>query len=293
VNLSDILYQLAGGLTTAGLLFLVSVGLTLVFGAMRVINFAHGSFYMYGAFIAAAIAAAIGTHSYGFWLGLVIAPVCVAALGAVAEIGVLRRVYGKEHLLQLLATYAMLLMLADISRRTWGTSLRTIPAPAGLQGALVLSGRRIPEYNLFIVAIALAVAGLLWVMLFRSGLGRTIRAAVEDPEMVSALGINVPRLFTVVFVIGAGLAGLAGAVFAAHGSVGQGLDGTIIIEAFVVTVIGGLGSVIGALVGAVIIGVSQAFGLLVLPSFAQAFIYVALIVVLVIRPSGLFGTVDR
>lgn len=282
---------LLAGLTRASILFIVASGLTLVFGVLRVINMAHGSLYMIGAFVAATVIERAGAGS--FWLALVAAPLAVAAVGAVIELGVLRRIYRAEHVVQLLATYALILIIEDVLKMIWGAEYRSVSVPGIFAGAIAIGGRPFPIYNLFVIGWALLLALGLWLLMYRTGLGKLIRAAVDDAEMLEALGVNIPRIFLAVFVIGAFLAGLGGVLVAPLGSIGLGMDVSILIEAFVVAVIGGLGSFPGALLGAGIIGIMFSFGITIAPRMAMAFIFLAMVVVLVLRPWGLFGEPER
>ena len=282
---------LLAGLTRASILFIVASGLTLVFGVLRVINMAHGSLYMIGAFVAAAVIERAGAGS--FWLALVAAPLAVAAVGAVIELGVLRRIYRAEHVVQLLATYALILIIEDVLKMIWGAEYRSVSVPEIFAGAIAVGGRPFPVYNLFVIGWALLLALGLWLLMYRTGLGKLIRAAMDDAEMLEALGVNIPRIFLAVFVIGAFLAGLGGVLVAPLGSIGLGMDVSILIEAFVVAVIGGLGSFPGALLGAGIIGIMFSFGITIAPRMAMAFIFLAMVVVLVVRPWGLFGEPER
>ncbi|HEY5678325.1 MAG TPA: branched-chain amino acid ABC transporter permease [Myxococcales bacterium] len=280
------------GLTRASILFIVASGLTLVFGVLRVINMAHGSLYMIGAFVAATAIERVGGAG-SFWLALVAAPLAVAAVGAVIELGVLRRIYRAEHVVQLLATYALILVIEDLVKMVWGAEYRSVSVPAIFAGAIQIGGRPFPVYNLFVIFWALVLAAGLWLLMYRTGLGKLIRAAVDDAEMLETLGVNIPRVFLAVFVIGAFLAGLGGVLVAPQGSIGLGMDVSILIESFVVAVIGGLGSFPGALLGAGIIGVMFSFGITIAPRMAMAFIFLAMVVVLVVRPWGLFGEPER
>ncbi|MGH3630189.1 MAG: branched-chain amino acid ABC transporter permease [Sciscionella sp.] len=286
-----VIVTLLSAMTTASSLFIVAAGLTLVFGAMRIINIAHGSFYMYGAFLVTTIVGSVAAG--GFWLALVVAPLAVGVLGSVVEVTVLRRIYAQEHLVQLLATYALFLIFADLALRIWGKQNRSVTAPSLLRGSVDIGNGRFPTYDLFAIAVAIAVGLALWLVLSRTALGWRIRAAVEDPETLSAGGTNVPLLSTTVFAIGALLAGLGGAVIAPLQAIAPGLDASIIVSAFIVAVIGGLGSVAGAAIGAVIIGLFEASGVLWAPTWAPTFIYLAMILVLGIRPWGLLGTAER
>ncbi len=290
MSLNSALIELLSAMTTAGGLFIIAAGLTLVFGAMRIANIAHGSFYMYGAFLVSTLVSTFG--STAFWVSLVAAPLAVAALGFAMEVLVLRRVYDKDHLTQLLATYAMFLIFADLALRFWGAQSRAVAAPAILSGSIQVGGASFPVYNLFVVVVAALVGLGLWALLRFTLLGWRIVAAVEDPEMLAAKGTNVRMLYTVVFTLGAFLAGLGGAVIAPLQSIDTGLDASIIVAAFIVVVIGGLGSVAGAALGALIVGLFEALGILWTPAWAPAFIYLAMIVVLQVRPSGIFGVAE-
>lgn len=279
-------------MTEASSLFIAAAGLTLVFGSMRIINIAHGSFYMYGAFLATTVA---GVTAGGgrFWVALVVAPLVVAGVGVLLELGVLRRVYQRDHLVQLVVTYALFLILADLALRFWGTQARSLPAPAGLGGSVPIGSSRFPVYDLFTIGAAVVVGLGLWLLMRGTTLGWRIRAAVDDPETLATSGTNVALLSTVVFGIGALLAGLAGTIAAPLQSVSPGLDASIIVAAFIVAVIGGLGSVAGAAIGALIISLFDTGGVLWAHSWEPAFIYLAMIVVLAVRPSGLLGTPER
>ncbi len=283
--------ELLAAMTEASSLFVAAAGLTLVFGAMRIINVAHGSFYMIGALIAASVA---GSAADGrLWLALVVAPLALAVLGAGVEVGVLRRIYRGDHLFQLVATYALFLIFADIALHVWGSEPRSVNPPDPLGGSVAIGTAKFPAYDLFAIGAAVAVGVGLWAVLQRTALGWRIRAAVEDPETLATSGTNVPALCTTVFTIGAALAGFAGAIAAPLQSNGPGLDSTVIVSAFIVAVIGGLGSVTGAAIGAVVISLFDAVGVIWVPEWSSAFIYVAMIAVLALRPWGLLGTPER
>jgi branched-subunit amino acid ABC-type transport system permease component len=291
MNSSTVVTDLVGVLTTASSLFIVATGLTLVFGALRLINIAHGSFYMYGAFLATTLVDRF-PHG-GFWVALVVAPLLVAAMGVAVEVVVLRRLYRREHLTQLLATFALLLVFADVALRLWGKGVRGIEPPSIAKGAFHFAGAAVPRYNMVIVAVAVLVGLGLWLLLARTRLGWRIRAVVDDPEVLSSSGTNVPLILTGVFALGALLAGLSGVIIAPQQAVAPGMDAQIIVAAFIVAVIGGLGSIAGAAVGSLVIGVVQTLGAVWAPSWASTFIYVLMILVLAVRPWGLFGTPER
>jgi branched-subunit amino acid ABC-type transport system permease component len=291
VSAGTLILFVFAGLAQASVLFLVAAGLSLVFGALRVINMAHGSLYMVGAFISTEVVGLVAQTTVGFVAALIVAPAVVGLLGALIEIGVLRRLYNREHLLQLLATYALVLVFAGAVRIIFGTQNRNIGKPDFLTGALNIAGLTFPNYKLFLMVAAVAVAVLLYFVLYRTSLGRNIRAAVSDPELLSSSGVNVPRLFTVVFVIGAGLAALGGVLISPDQAVNGSMDTDVLINAFAISVIGGLGSLMGSFVGALIVGLATSFGIL-LPATSRwslAFIFVLMAAVLTVRPWGLFG----
>jgi branched-subunit amino acid ABC-type transport system permease component len=291
VSAGTLILFVFAGLAQASVLFLVAAGLSLVFGALRVINMAHGSLYMVGAFISTAVVGLVAQTTVGFVAALIVAPAIVGLLGALIEIGVLRRLYNREHLLQLLATYALVLVFAGAVRIFFGTQNLNIGKPDFLTGALNIAGLTFPNYKLFLMVAAVAVAVLLYFVLYRTSLGRNIRAAVSDPELLSSSGVNVPRLFTVVFVIGAGLAAVGGVLISPDQAVNGSMDTDVLINAFAISVIGGLGSLMGSFVGALIVGLATSFGIL-LPATSRwslAFIFVLMAAVLTVRPWGLFG----
>lgn len=287
--LEQILIQALSGVSRGMVLFVVASGLTLVFGTMRIANFAHGSFYMLSAFLTYSIVNLVGDRTWGLVAALLVAPVIIAGFGALIESSLLRRISTRPHQYQLILTYAITLIVADGIKMLWGRNYHTVKRPAGLDGAVFIFDTPFPAYNLLLIGFGLVIAISLHLMLTQTRFGKTIRAAVADGEMIGALGVNVPRLFTGIFALGAGLAGLGGALAAPVGSVSLGLDSSIIIESFAVIIIGGVGSVTGALVGALLIGLLQSIGILFAPKLAIAFIFVALCVVLVIRPQGLMG----
>lgn len=283
--------EISGALNAASSLFLASAGLTLIFGAMRVINLAHGSFYMFGAFLTTSI---VGIASGSrFWWAVPVAAFAVAAIGGAVEVSTIRRIYGREHLTQLLATFALLLIFADLALWIWGADYRTVPLPESMFGGIEIAGQLVPRYHAVIVGTAVAVGIGLWLLLRFTLFGWKIRAAVDDPESLEAAGVNLRALYTVVFALGALLAGLGGAVISPQVSVSPGLDLSIIVLAFIVTVIGGLGSVLGAAVGALLIGAAETIGTNVAPEWASTFPYLAMIAVLAVRPWGLFGVAER
>jgi branched-chain amino acid transport system permease protein len=292
VNPDVLFLQLLTGLSRAAVLFIVSAGLSLVFGAMRIVNLAHGSFYMLGAFIAVTLSAALG-GTIGFLAALIVVPLLVGLISAVVEVGALRRLYGKEHLLQLLATFAFLLIFQDVVRYFWGERPQRIRAPDLVSGSMNLFGNVFPRYSVFLIVAAVVLAIALWLLLTKTGLGRDIRAAVSDPEMLGMVGVNVPRLFTVVFALGAALAAIGGILAGPQSQVILVMDVDIIIQAFAVVIIGGLGSMIGTAVGSLLVGITFAMGVMFFPQFAMATVFLVMVAVLVWRPYGLFGIPER
>jgi branched-chain amino acid transport system permease protein len=281
--------QFLGGLTTAMFLFLIASGLSLVFGVMRVLNFAHGSFYMIGAYLAWQAVAWLTPMAGSFWPAALMAALGVAILGGVIERVLLRHLYGREELYQLLLTYALVLILGDAAKVVWGTQQLSVSRPPILSGGFQVLGTTLPAYNLFIMLIGPAIAIAAWLVLTRTGAGRMVRAAALDREMLGALGANVGAIYTGMFVVSSFLAGLSGALVTPIASIVPGMDVEIIVEAFIVVVIGGLGSFWGTFWGSVIYGQVLSFGILVLPSFSLFSVFALMAVILIVRPWGLFG----
>jgi len=286
-----VLLQCLTGLTNAMFLFLVASGLSLIFGVTRIINFAHGSFFMVGAYAAATLAAAaLPLGAAGYYLGALLASLAVALLGGLVEFFLLRRIYRVAPLYQLLLTFALVLVTGDAVRFFWGPENRLGPPPPGLSGSISVLGQPFPTYDLVVLLVGPAVAGGLWWLLHRTRWGILIRAATADREMVGALGVKESRLFTGVFILGSWLAGLAGALQMPRQALTTVMDSTVIAEAFVVVVVGGMGSPLGALLGALLIGLLQAVGILWLPrEFHLVIAFLLMAVVLVFRPWGLLG----
>ena len=277
-----------GGLADAAYLFIVAAGLSLVFGAMRVINMAHGSLYMVAALVATVVASRVA-GGFGFLAALLAAVVVAATLGAVIEVAVLKRVYGHEHLVQLLATYAVALIIGGAARLVFGPNYRTVAAP--IQGSLSLLGYSYSVYALSMIVAAAFIAAGMYLLLYRTSLGRNIRAAVSDAELLNASGVNVTLLYTTVFVIGAALAGLGGVIVAPSQAVDPTIGDSVLVLAFAISVIGGLGSIVGSAVGALVVGEVISFGLVnpTTNAFAIAFVFIVMTLVLAVRPWGLFG----
>jgi branched-chain amino acid transport system permease protein len=281
--------QFLGGLSTAMFLFLIASGLSLVFGVMRVLNFAHGSFYMIGAYLAWQMVQWLTPALDSFWLAALAAALGVALLGGIIERLLLRFLYGREELYQLLFTYALVLILGDAVKAIWGTQQLSVSRPPILAWGLDVFGTTLPGYNLFIILIGPAIAVAVWLVLTRSAAGRLVRAAALDREMLGALGANVGLIYTGMFVMSSFLAGLAGALVTPIQSIVPGMDVSIIVDAFIVVVIGGLGSFWGTFWGSMIYGQVLSFGILLLPGFSLFSVFVLMAVVLIVRPWGLFG----
>jgi branched-chain amino acid transport system permease protein len=279
------------GLSRAMILFIVTSGLSFVLGVLRVPNIAHGSLYMIGAFVAYSICTFFGGGSIGFWLALIIAPLAVALISLIAERSLFCHLYQREHLMLLLFTFALMLILGNLTKMVWGADYRSIMPPAVLQGSVSIFGSPFPKYNLFLLTIGPLVAIGLWLFSTRTRMGKIARAAAVDMEMVGAIGINVSWVFAFAFVLGCLLAGLGGALVAPTISVTLGMDHSIIIEAFLIVTIGGLGNMWGALVGSLIFGITQSFGVLLLPQFAIVFPYLAVVIVLTLKPTGMLKSV--
>ncbi len=288
-DVSFLFTQFMGGLTTAMFLFLIASGLSLVFGVLRVLNFAHGSFYMLGAYLAWQGVQWLTPLLGNFWLAALLAAVGIAVLGGVIERVLLRHMYGKEELYQLLLTYALVLILGDSAKAIWGTQQLSVSRPPVLDGGIEMFGTVLPVYNLFIMLAGglIAVAGSL--ILARSSAGRMVRAAALDREMLGALGANVGVLYTGIFMVSSFLAGLSGALVTPIESIVPGMDVEVIVEAFIVVVIGGLGSFWGTFWGSLIYGQVLSFGILILPSFSLFSVFALMAVILIVRPWGLFG----
>jgi branched-chain amino acid transport system permease protein len=287
ITVSALAQQFLVGLSRTTILFIVSSGLSLVLGVLRIPNIAHGSLYMLGAFLCYSIAQIFGGGSIGFWMGLALAPLCVALISLAVERGLFCRLYEREHLMMLLFTFSFMLLFRDLVKIIWGSDYRSLSAPEILQGSFSVLGMPFPRYNLFLLILGPLVAVALWLLTNKTKIGKISRAAAVDREMVAAVGINVSWVFATVFVIGCFLAGLGGALVAPTQNITQGMDHTLIMEAFLIVIIGGLGNIWGALLGALIFGLTDSMGVLIWPQFAIVFPYVAVVIVLMFRPKGL------
>src|SRR5471030_1554891 len=277
--------QLLNGLVYGVLLFLMAAGLSLIFGLMNVVSLAHGSFFMLGAYLGLSIFRATGS----FWLALILAPIPVVAIGVAIERLFLRPLYRRGHMDQVLLTFGFTFVFLDLVQTVWGRSVQRLPVPEALQGTMQIGAGIFSAYRLFLIGFGFAIALLLWLFLERSRIGAMVRAGVDDAQMAAGLGGNIPALFSGMFGFGVALAALGGVAAGPILSLYPGMDAEILIPAFIVIVIGGLGSLRGAFVGSLLIGIADTFGKAYLPSLALFLIYLAMILVLLVRPQGLFG----
>src|ERR1700760_2630814 len=280
--------QFLTGLASAASLFLVASGLSIIFGVTRIVNFAHGAFYMLGAYVAFSLTERF-SGALGFWGGIVAAALIVALIGVLVEMVLLRRIYQAPELFQLLATFGLTLMVEDLVVLIWGPSDLVGSRAPRLKGAIDFFGPMIPSYDLFLIVVGPVVLGILWLLFQRTRWGVLVRAATQDRDMVAALGVNQKWLFTSVFALGVFLAGLGGALQIPRDAVNHAMDLRIIVDVFVVVVIGGLGSIIGAFVAAVLVSELNAFGILIFPKISIILVFLVMAVVLIVRPWGLFG----
>ena len=283
--------QFLTGLASAASLFLVASGLSIIFGVTRIVNFAHGAFYMLGAYVAFTLTAQF-SGALGFWGGILAASLIVAVIGIVVEMALLRRIYHVPELFQLLATFGLTLMVEDLVVLIWGPSDRIGPRAPGLKGAMDFFGQKIPSYDLFLIVLGPLVLGALWLIFQRTRWGVLVRAATQDRDMVAALGVNQKWLFTSVFALGVFLAAFGGALQIPRDAVHHAMDLRIIVEVFVVVVIGGLGSVTGAFAAAVLVSELNAFGILIFPKISIVLVFLVMAAVLIVRPWGLLGKAE-
>ena len=277
------------GLSLSFLLFLLSAGLTLIFGMLGVINFAHGALYMLGAYVSFQVVQTTGS----FWLGLLVAPLIVAALGALIEMAALKRVYSRDHIFQLLLTFGLILVIDDATKLIWGLDYKQVPTPALLAVPIELFGSQISAYRLFVIAFGAAVSLSLFLILDRSKWGMIIRAASSDPDMARTLGIDVNRVRTGVFALGSLLAALGGAITAPLVPIELGMGFSVIIDCFVVVIIGGLGNIRGAIFASLLLGMTRAVGYTYATEWVELMTFALLIGTLMFRPAGLFSKKGR
>ena len=281
--------QVMSGLSTAMFLFLVSVGMSLIFGVTRIVNLAHGSFYMVGAYFMVSLSEVLPDTWWRFPLTLLVASIGVAVLGGAIEIGLLRRIYHRDPLLQLVLTFGLILVIGTLVLLVWGPDNKSVARPDALSGSVKIFGQPFPSYYLLVLSLSPVVGALLWLTFYRSRWGMLVRAATVDREMLGALGVNVSTLYTQVFVFGSWLAGFGGALSAPTVAIALGMDGDVLNNAFAVVVIGGLGSFAGSFISALLVGELQSFGILIFPSISIVLLFALMAVVLIARPWGLFG----
>ena len=277
--------QSLNALSQAALLFFLGAGLTLIFGIMRSVNFAHGTLYMLGAFVGYSVVRLTGS----FWAALLLAPSAVGLVGMLFELAILRRLYRREASAFLMVTFGLALVLGEIIRLAWGPEALLVEPPQAFAGIVFLVGEPFPTYRLFLAGAGIIVALAIWQFLDRTRLGLLIRATSQNPEMVSALGIDVNLVRSAVFGIGCGLAGVGGVLAAPLVTASVGMAATMIIDAFVIVIIRGMGSFPGSLIAALLVAFTQVFGEYYLPDLALAFMYLLMLLVLVVRPGGLLG----
>ena len=281
-----IVTQSTGGLIIGMLLFLVAAGLTLIFGVLKVINFTHGSFYMLGAYFALTIFQLTGSYT----LTILGAGAATAVVGLVFERLFISRVYGQNVLMQLLVCYGFVLIFDDLVKIVWGVEFKSMGMPPAFQTPpLFIAGGVVPPFYLFLIGAAFVIGLALWLVIDKTRLGKTIRAAAHNPSMVAALGIHTDFLYGLVFALGGLLAGFAGALAAPVRSLTPGMGFSILIESFIVTVIGGMGSIVGAFVASLALGLIRSFGSLGFPLFTDGLMYLFMVIVLIAKPTGLFG----
>ncbi len=279
-----LLLNLLNGLSWGMLLFLIAVGLTTVFGVLGVLNFAHGSLFMLGAYLCMQVM----QYFDSFWLGLLLGPLCAVVIGVLVEKYLLKRVYSRDVSFQLLLTFAILLILDDGVRMIWGSGYHVVDPPDLLAGVMTIAGQDYPVYRLFLIVIGPVIGGFLWSFFHFTKWGKIIRAASFDNIMAEGVGINVPLIYTLVFALGTWLAALGGALAAPQQSLVPSMGEKIIIESFIVVVIGGMGSFPGAFVGALLLGLLGSFGTMFAGQLQMAIPYLLLAAVLLIKPNGLF-----
>ena len=293
MNLNLMLIQFLAGLSYGMLIFILAIGLSLILGVAKILNFAHGGFYMLSAYISYSIIQFLGNTPNMFWIALIAVPIIMALIGGLCEATLFRPIYREELSYQLLLTYSLVFILTDIQKLIWGTENFVVWVPEILSGSISIFGQYFGIYNLFLICLGPVLCILLWLLLNKTKLGNLIRAAALDREMLSALGVNTTRLFTLTFMLGIALAGLAGVLGAGLGTVNPGMDMDVILPCFIVVIIGGMGSIPGTLLGAFLLGQVNAFGVLFLPRLAMAFSFVLMAIILIVRPWGLLGQKGR
>lgn len=288
--MSTILIILIATLTKAGIYFLIAVGLTLVFGVGKIINIAHGSFYVLAMYLTYTFTADLfGTHPQAFWIALILTPISMAVVGCLVEIVLLRRIYGKEHIIQLLLTSGLVYVFQDVYKLGWGVMPRIVPRTEFMGGSIDVFGTLMPTFNLFIVGCAILIYVALATVMAKTQFGRLSRAIAYDGDTCKLLGVKVNTIYTGIFAVGSLLAGIGGTLATQLSSISLGMDSYITVLAFIMVIVGGVGSMTGALVASVVIALVETVGSLYLSNFVLVLVYLVLIIVLLFRPYGLFG----
>lgn len=293
MNMTLLFGQFLSGLTYGMILFLVSAGLSLIFGVMNILNFAHATLWLMGAYFSYTFWNMMQEHSFALWVSIPLAALATAFVGFIIEVVLIKSIYKRELYEQLLITYSIALILSDVTKISWGVTDKLIVRPEIIQSPIFIFGAPLDSYFMFVIFSGVVVAVGLWWFLKRTRYGHIIKAAVYSREMVGALGIPIPRIYTWVFTLGIFLAGLAGGIQAPIGSITLGMDTAIIIQSFCVVVIGGFGSLLGTLVGSIIVGEILSFSIFFWPDGAMVLIFVITAVILIVRPWGLFGSPMR
>jgi len=295
MSLDSLIIQGLSGISVGMVLFLIAAGLSIIFGSLKILNLSHGSIYMLSAFLCFWLISKINVFSpnLSFWITLLIAPVCIAIFGGLLEVYLLRKIYNRDMLYQYILTFALILIIGDGCKYLFGVGYQTINIPWPLKGTILILRRNFPVYNFFLIICGFLSYFILYLTLNYTKLGHLIRAVTHNREIASALGINVPLVYTMVFMLGCYLAGLAGALMPPMSVVALGSDMAIIIDCFIIVVIGGMGSLTGAFFGSLLLGLFNAFGILVIPKMAIAFPFMLMIVILIFRPWGLFGKQEQ
>ncbi|MFC1883171.1 branched-chain amino acid ABC transporter permease [Thermodesulfobacteriota bacterium] len=293
MDISLLFAQFMSGLARGMMLFLIASGLSLIFGVMNILNFAHATLWLAGAYFSYTFWYLMQDYGFGMWVSIPLAALCLAVIGWIIEVVLIRRVYNRELPEQLLLTYGLILVIGDLIKLTWGVEDKIIARPPLVEGPVFIFGVPFDSYFIFVLAMGVGVAVGLWWFLKKTRYGHIVRAAVYSREMVGALGIPIPRIYTGVFVLGIFIAGLAGAVQAPVGSITLGMDMAVVVQAFCVVVIGGFGSLLGTFVGSMIVGEVYAFSILFWPQGALVLIFIVTAFILIVRPWGLFGTPMR
>lgn len=284
-----IFQQTVAGISEAAILFLIASGFTLIFGTLHILNFAHGSFYVLGAYTCYTAVAAVSRITGSFVIALIVGPLVIGLFGAIIEVILFRPIYKRDFLYQFLLTFGLVLVLGDLVRLIWGTTQYSMPSPEFLSPIAHIVGQPVPVYTLFSIGMAVLIGIILWLVLVKTRFGKLVRAIQQDREMAGCLAINVPLICTAVFALSCWCAGLGGAISVGSQPIMPGLEVEYSILAFIVVIVGGMGSLGGAAIGALIIGLADSFGVLFLPRLTLFFIYVILAVVLFVRPWGLLG----